>query len=233
MRTTFNIRYVGAKTAGETAFQPATGITWFPGDEHPIPAGIAQRMLLHPDVFQDMDNPVTPPQVAAADAAAARAAQANQPQGLAALLAGLPPGTTISKDAAGNIIIGGLQQAAAPGEQGAAEPALIRTGGTVGAESALGDANAVDPTSVNFGNPIASRFANLTEPEGFGGEDRVAETKVGAGPVDTANVTLAPGAAAQVIAPAGSEPKAAPSAAVDADATVTKPVKAAKAAGSK
>lgn len=45
------IKYVGVKQDGETAFIHDTKITWFPGDSFDIDAGIAKRMLNHPDVF--------------------------------------------------------------------------------------------------------------------------------------------------------------------------------------
>ena len=45
------IKYVGLKQDGETAFSRETGITWFPGDSHEVPEGMAKRMLNHPDVF--------------------------------------------------------------------------------------------------------------------------------------------------------------------------------------
>ncbi|WP_294767245.1 hypothetical protein [uncultured Rhodoferax sp.] len=45
------IKYVGAKQDGETAFAEKTGITWFPGDSHAVDDKVAARMLNHPDVF--------------------------------------------------------------------------------------------------------------------------------------------------------------------------------------
>lgn len=57
------IKYVGVKTDGETAFIGDTGITWMPGDSHPvadrITVALATRMLQHPDVFA-LDDEETP-----------------------------------------------------------------------------------------------------------------------------------------------------------------------------
>lgn len=51
MKTT-QIKYVGAKSDGETAFGELTGgIVWLPGSTHPIDNQVAGRLLQHPDVF--------------------------------------------------------------------------------------------------------------------------------------------------------------------------------------
>lgn len=46
------IKYVGAKTDGETAFIHLTGLTWFPGDSFEVDNKHAPRLLNHPDVFE-------------------------------------------------------------------------------------------------------------------------------------------------------------------------------------
>jgi hypothetical protein len=46
------IKYVGAKTDGETAFIHLTGLTWLPGDSFEVDNKIAPRLLAHPDVFE-------------------------------------------------------------------------------------------------------------------------------------------------------------------------------------
>jgi hypothetical protein len=54
------IKYVGAKTNGERAFQELTGLEWFPGDENEVKPEHAGLMLRHPDVFAKIgDAPVT------------------------------------------------------------------------------------------------------------------------------------------------------------------------------
>lgn len=56
------IKYVGLKQDGETAFSRDTGITWFQGDSHEVPDGMAKRMLQHPDVFAlDDEQPKAEP----------------------------------------------------------------------------------------------------------------------------------------------------------------------------
>lgn len=71
---TTTIYYVGAKQDGETAFQPATGITWFPGDSHAIVDDkLAARMLQHPDVFAREPSGLAKPAPAAPVAAPAAA----------------------------------------------------------------------------------------------------------------------------------------------------------------
>lgn len=46
------IKYVGVKEDGETAFGHMTGgIVWYPGSTHEIKDDIAAKMLQHPDVF--------------------------------------------------------------------------------------------------------------------------------------------------------------------------------------
>lgn len=53
------IKYVGTKEDGETAFFHETGgITWMPGDSHPVPEKVAERMLKHPDVFAEDEEQV-------------------------------------------------------------------------------------------------------------------------------------------------------------------------------
>lgn len=65
------IKYVGVKEDGETAFVHETGITWYPGDSHAVPEKVAERMLRHPDVFAEDDEqkPADKKPVAAAVAA--------------------------------------------------------------------------------------------------------------------------------------------------------------------
>lgn len=48
------IKYVGKKDDGETAFSRETGAPaiWFKGDSFEVPDAIAKRMLQHPDVFE-------------------------------------------------------------------------------------------------------------------------------------------------------------------------------------
>lgn len=194
LKQSYNIRYVGTKTEGETAFSPATGITWYPGSEHPIPSSIALRMLQHPDVFQDVDNPKKTPQALAAEEATAKAAMPTV--GAFNLMDLLPPGAKITLPDGTHIEIPGGTQAqhlaAAAGTD-----AVVRTAGTVGAESALGDPNAIDPTSLNYADPRAQRFANFTDPAagaaGAFADETVKETVVPAGNVDAASISLAPG----------------------------------------
>lgn len=46
------IKYVGVKPDGETAFGSLTGgIVWLPGSSHEIADDVADKMLQHPDVF--------------------------------------------------------------------------------------------------------------------------------------------------------------------------------------
>lgn len=54
------IKYVGLKTDGETAFSEKTKITWMPGDSFTVDAAHAEMMLSHPDVFA-IDDKVTAP----------------------------------------------------------------------------------------------------------------------------------------------------------------------------
>lgn len=54
------IKYVGVKQDGETAFIHDTKITWFQGDSHEIADAIAARMLKHPDVFAIDEAEKTP-----------------------------------------------------------------------------------------------------------------------------------------------------------------------------
>lgn len=67
---TKQIKYVGVKEDGETAFfSESGGITWMPGDSHPIADKLAERMLNHPDVFAEDDGKKTVPPAAAAKTA--------------------------------------------------------------------------------------------------------------------------------------------------------------------
>jgi hypothetical protein len=67
-KTMIALKYVGLKLDGERAFQQETGIEWFPGSRHEVTAAMAAKMLKHPDVFAEDDepakaaNPVTKPQ---------------------------------------------------------------------------------------------------------------------------------------------------------------------------
>lgn len=49
------LEYTGLKQDGETAFIEESGIRWFPGDVHDVPAGIAKKMLGHPSMWKSTD----------------------------------------------------------------------------------------------------------------------------------------------------------------------------------
>jgi hypothetical protein len=197
MRTTINIRYVGSKQS-ETAFSSATQIVWRPGDVHPIPAGLASKMLEHPDVFTDDDNPQETPQAKAAREAASRPAAAAG-AAPASIYDFLPPGTKITMPNGAVIEVPGLSTAT-PEIAQAVGAQLVRSVGTVDPQlAAIGDPNAQDPTSANFAKPLAGRMANFTDPD-------LAETPVNEA-VDESSIRLAPGTT--VAAPAEA-PKAAP-----------------------
>lgn len=56
------IKYVGVKQDGETAFIHDTKITWLQGDSHDVADDVAARMLKHPDVFamDEVEIPAVP-----------------------------------------------------------------------------------------------------------------------------------------------------------------------------
>lgn len=51
------LKYVGLKLDGERAFQQETGIEWFPGSQHAVTEDMAAKMLKHPDVFEEVEEP--------------------------------------------------------------------------------------------------------------------------------------------------------------------------------
>ena len=55
------IKYVGLKPDGETAFskEPGAPAIWLQGDSYDVPEAIAKRMLQHPDVFKLDDGAAT------------------------------------------------------------------------------------------------------------------------------------------------------------------------------
>lgn len=55
------IKYVGRKEDGERAFKEQTEIEWFPGDVHAVDVKVAEQMLRHPDVFEQVSGDAVKP----------------------------------------------------------------------------------------------------------------------------------------------------------------------------
>lgn len=59
------IKYIGKKEHGHTTFTRLTGITWYPGDVHPVKDEHARVLLRHPDAFEvvpDTAGKTAPPE---------------------------------------------------------------------------------------------------------------------------------------------------------------------------
>lgn len=189
------IWYVGAKgdqPQGETAFKELTGIAWRTGDVYDIPAAIASQMLAHPDVFSDKSPEERARIAAEARARAAReqaAAQAGSSgAGIGAVLASLPPGTSITLPD-GRVITVSTGPAPAGSLEGAHTSALAqRLAAATGAQNEDGN-----PTTSLISSDSAEDSSGI-----FGQDDgKVEETTVDA-TADASSISLAPGATVAV-----------------------------------